>query len=73
MTEVVVCRTGMSRHAPSLPDRVAATGATLSTVECFDRCETCERALIARVDGATARFRDERELLDALAALRGQE
>jgi hypothetical protein len=70
--EVVVCRTGMARHAPDLPERVPAAGAALSTVECFDRCETCERALIARIDGATTRFRDGEELLAALVALGGR-
>ncbi|MDP2315376.1 MAG: hypothetical protein Q8P41_20935 [Pseudomonadota bacterium] len=69
MIEVVVCATGMGRHDPSLPTRVAAVGATLSTVECFDRCDTCERFLVCRVDGATTRFRDSDELLAALVTL----
>ncbi|MFN7146667.1 MAG: hypothetical protein ACK4YP_23030 [Myxococcota bacterium] len=73
MTEVVVCRTGMARHAPDLPGRLHGSEVTLSTVECFDRCDTCERALIARIDGATTRFRDGDELLAALAALRSEE
>jgi hypothetical protein len=67
--EVVVCQSGMARHAPGLPGRIGEAGATLSTVECFDRCETCERMIIARIDGATARFKDEAELLAALAML----
>lgn len=68
--EVVVCRTGMARHAPGLADALAPSGAALGTVECFDRCEACERALLARIDGATLRFRDAAELLEAVAALR---
>lgn len=73
MTEVVVCRTGMARHAPDLAERLPGSTVTLSTVECFDRCDTCERALIARIDGATTRFRDGDELMAALAALGGDE
>ncbi len=68
MIEVIVCRAGMERHAPVLAGRLPAT-ATLATVECFDRCEMCERFLLARVDGATMRFRDSDELLAALIEL----
>jgi hypothetical protein len=64
--EVVVCKRGMGQHAPDLASRVEG----LSTVECFDKCEMCERFLLARVDGATMRFRDADELLAALDALR---
>jgi hypothetical protein len=70
--EVVVCRTGMARHAPGLAEALAPCGAKLDTVECFDRCEACERALLARIDGATLRFRDAAELLEAVASLRAE-
>ncbi len=69
MIEVVVCATGMKRHDPTLPTRVSDAGATLSTVECFDRCEACERFLLCRIDGATLRFQGSDELLAALSAL----
>lgn len=69
MIEVVVCATGMKRHDPTLPIRVSATGAALSTVECFDRCEACERFLLCRIDGATLRFQGPDELLAALTTL----
>lgn len=70
MADVVVCRTGLGRHAPDLPGKVSAAGGTLGTVECFDRCETCERWLLCRIDGATTRFRSGDELVDALETLR---
>lgn len=73
MIEVVVCRTGLSRHAPDLASRLAPTGARLDTVECFDRCDACERALLARLDGATLRFRGAEELLAAVETLGGTE
>ena len=41
----------------------------MSTVECFDKCETCERYLLCRLDGATLRFKQSDELLAALATL----
>jgi hypothetical protein len=67
--EVIVCRTGLSRHDPDLPARIRDAGGVLSTVECFDRCETCERALLARLDGAMTRFRSGEELASAVLAL----
>lgn len=67
MSEVVLCKTGLARHAPDLSERMADT---LSTVDCFDKCEVCERWLIARIDGITTRFRTADELLEALDALR---
>jgi|GEM_PF-2142516 len=69
MIDVVVCQTGLRRHDPELEPKLAANGAKMSTVECFDRCETCERFLIARIDGATTRFSRSDELVAALAAL----
>jgi len=73
MIQVVVCATGMQRHDPSLPGRVSAAGGALSTVECFDKCEACERFLLCRLDGATIRFRGPDELVAALSTLGSQE
>jgi uncharacterized protein YuzB (UPF0349 family) len=70
--EIIVCKTGMGRHAPTLPEQLVDTGATLDTVECFDRCDTCERFLIARIDGATTRFRCAGDLLAAIETLRSE-
>lgn len=70
--EVVVCRTGMGRHAPGLPELLADTGAVLCTVDCFDRCDTCERFLIARIEGATTRFRGAQDLVAALQTLQSE-
>ena len=49
--DVVVCQTGMARHDPELREKIESVGGHLSTVECFDRCETCERVLLARHGG----------------------
>lgn len=69
MIEVVVCQTGLRRHDPELEPKLVAAGARMQTVECFDRCETCERFLIARIDGATTRFSRSHELVAAIHAL----
>lgn len=69
MIEVVVCETGVKRHAPELRVHLDARGMKMGTVECFDRCETCERHLIARINGATTRFPSGEALLEALAVL----
>lgn len=71
MPDVIVCKTGMGRHDPELGPKVEEMGSQLGTVDCFDKCETCERWLICRIDGATTRFRTSAELVDALGVLRG--
>lgn len=70
--EVVVCRTGMDRHDPQLPGKIHSRGGRLGTVECFDKCETCEHFLIARIDGVTARFKTSHELCSALDLLHSE-
>lgn len=70
MAEVVVCKTGMGRHDPELGGKVAEVGGAVGTVECFDRCETCERWLICRIDGITTRFRSSDELVAALVEIK---
>lgn len=68
--EITLCQTGLGRHAPGLPDRLAEHGVRVGTVECFDKCETCELFLLVRLEGALARFRSEAELVEAVHALR---
>lgn len=67
--EVVVCQTGLGRHDPALGGKLAAVGGRMGTTECFDRCETCEIFLLARVDGAMMRFRGSEELVEAVRQL----
>jgi hypothetical protein len=71
--DTVVCQTGLGRHDPALAAKVSAAGGALSTVECFDKCETCELFLLARVDGAMMRFRSSAELVEAIVQLRAAE
>ena len=67
--EVVVCKSGLERHDRDLAEKVAAAGAVLTLTDCFDKCETCERVVLARIDGMMARFATGDELVDALRAL----
>jgi len=67
--DVVACARGVGQHAPDLGPRVAEAGARYSTVECFDKCETCERFLLVRIDGAMMRCASAEDVLAALAAL----
>lgn len=69
LVDVVVCQTGLGRHDPALGGKLAMVGGRLATTECFDRCETCELFLLARVDGAMMRFRGSEELVDAVRQL----
>ena len=69
MIEVVLCQTGVGRHDPEVGRKLVDKGAIFTTVECFDRCETCERFVIARLNGATARFKDSAELIEAVELL----
>ena len=66
--DVVGCQTGARRYS-QVAERVTSAGGRWSTVECFDRCEICERALIARVDGALMRFGGVDELVEAVQLL----
>lgn len=68
MIDVTLCQTGMARYTPPLSTQLEGR-ARLSSVECFDKCEACERALLARVDGVMMRLRDPAELLATLDAL----
>lgn len=68
--EIVVCQSGLARHAPELSAQLEALGETLQTVQCFDHCDACERRLLARLDGGMARFRSAAELLEAVKTLK---
>lgn len=68
--EIVLCRTGVGRHDPELPSKVHAAGGLAGLVDCFDRCDACELAVLCRIDGTSARFRSGNDLIAALAALR---
>lgn len=70
--EVVACRTGVARHAPDLRSVVHEAGADFALVDCFDKCETCERVLLVRVGGVMLRCRAVHELVAAIAALEGE-
>ena len=67
--DVVACQTGLARHPASARARVSEAGGRISTVECFDKCEICERSLLVRVGGTMMRCRDVDELVEALIAL----
>ena len=66
--EVIGCQTGCQRY-PGVSGRVVEAGGTWATTECFDKCEQCERGLLARVDGALMRFAGVDELLHAVLTL----
>ena len=68
--EVVVCRSGLSRHAPDLAAQLSVIGEQLQLVDCFDHCDACERRLLARLEGGMARFRSAAELIEAIQTLR---
>lgn len=71
-TTVEVCRTGVLRHAPDLGDRLLDVGARMETNECFDKCDLCERFVLARIDGVFVKFRLGQELVDAVETLRSE-
>lgn len=66
--DVVGCQTGARRYA-DLAERVTSAGGQWTTVECFDRCDSCERALIVRVEGTLMRFAGVDELAEAVQTL----
>ncbi len=67
---VVACARGVDQHAPDLGGLVASAGGDFSLVECFDKCEACERSLLVRIDGAMLRCGSVHDVVEALAALR---
>ncbi len=69
---VEVCRTGVLRHAPDLRDRLLDVGARMEMAECFDKCDLCERFVLARIDGIFTKFRLAQELVDAVETLRSE-
>jgi uncharacterized protein YuzB (UPF0349 family) len=59
----------MERHAPGIEEKLEPLGGVLTTVDCFDRCEQCERSILCRLDGTMIRFRSREELIDAVLKL----
>ncbi len=68
MIEVTGCATGSQRYR-GIAEHVQAAGGSWTTTECFDRCEVCERFLLARVDGALMRLSNTEELIQAVTTL----
>lgn len=68
--DLIACQTGLAKHAPDLPARARAAGVIVTTVECFDKCETCERCVLVRIDGSMMRCGSLDDVLAAIAALR---
>lgn len=68
--DVIGCKTGAQRYA-ALPQQIHDAGGRWSTTECFDRCEQCERYVLARVDGAMMRHADAAGLVHAVRTLAG--
>ncbi|MBM4390500.1 MAG: HD domain-containing protein [Deltaproteobacteria bacterium] len=69
---VDLCKTGVQRHAPDIADHLLEVGARAEAVECFDKCDLCERFLLARIDGIFTKFRHAQELVDAVEILRAE-
>lgn len=68
MVEVKGCETGSKRYE-GVAARVTAAGASWSTAECFDKCEHCERGLLAKIDGTLMKFKTIDELTEAIETL----
>ena len=68
--EITLCQTGVAKHAPSLRESFLEGEVQMGLVECFDKCETCERYLLVRIEGALVRFGSGAELVEAVRALR---
>ncbi len=70
--KVTLCQEGVARHAPELAGRLREAGARVDFVECFDKCEVCERRILARIDGSSVAARSAGELLEMVATLRAE-
>ena len=68
--EITFCQTGLAKHAPHVGPALRTEGVEVRMIECFDKCETCERVLLARIDGTLARFSDGEALLEAVVEIR---
>lgn len=66
---MVACARGVGQHAPQLAELLAEAGTPYSTVECFDKCETCERFLLVRIDGVMLRCSSGSDVVAAVAAM----
>lgn len=68
MVDVKGCETGSKRY-DGVAARVAEAGASWSTADCFDRCEHCERGLLAKIDGTLMKFESVDALTEAIETL----
>ena len=67
MTSITFCKTGLQRHAPTLQTELGKLyNVQVDTTECFDKCESCELVLLARINGGMVRLKDAEELLQSL-------
>jgi len=66
---IVLCQDGAQRHGGALVVQLIERGADVSFVECFDKCDTCERRVLARIDGASVAVKDADALLEMVDAL----
>ena len=67
--KVILCQDGAARHDPTLRVKLEERGAQVGFVECFDKCETCERRVLAKLDGASVAAKNAEELLEMVSAL----
>jgi uncharacterized protein YuzB (UPF0349 family) len=67
--KVILCQDGAARHGPTLRVQLAEKGVKVGFVECFDKCETCERRVLAKLDGASVAAKSTEELLEMVSAL----
>lgn len=66
---IILCQDGARRHGGTLVAKLVDRGASVGFVECFDKCETCERRVLARIDGASVAAKDTGALLEMVDAL----
>lgn len=67
MISITFCKTGLQRHAPELIGQLSQhERVTVDTTECFDKCESCEFSLLARINGAMVRLKSAEELLHSI-------
>lgn len=71
--DIVLCQEGAKRHDPMLVARLKERGVAVDFVECFDKCDTCERRVLARIDGSSVAAKSGDALLEMVDALKADE